>query len=105
MDRVADERKGIWNNNRDVFVGTKSLRSKGRGLRGQEFLRQILHQYPQIVTDSSNAIETHAGGVIQFPVGVLLARVDWANVAAPHRDDSVDCLDHLVGPRLGEFFT
>ena len=55
-----------------------------------------------LVADPPHRLEVLAGGVVELPVLVLLARVDRAGIAAAHRDHDVGGAHDLVGQRLGE---
>src|SRR5579859_5606328 len=56
----------------------------------------------ELVADSPYGGEVLAGRVVELPVGILLARVDRARIAAPHRDHHVGGTNDFVGERLGE---
>ena len=53
-----------------------------------------------LVADRADLVDAEAGGIVELPVLVALAREERAGVAAAHRDDDVGGPDDLVGPRL-----
>src|SRR3954453_17492601 len=59
-----------------------------------------------LVADSSNRLQVLAGGILELPVLITLARVDRARVSAAHRDHDVRLADHavleLLGPLSGD---
>ena len=68
--------------------------------------RQLAEQEPHplldLVADPAHGLEVLAGGVLELPVLITLARIDRAGVAAAHRDHGVRGADELVGERLRE---
>ena len=63
---------------------------------------EALHPAVDLVADPPHRLEILAGGIVQLPVLVPLARIDRAGVAAAHRDHDVRGLHELVGQRLRE---
>ena len=70
--------------------------------RNVEAAEQLADAATDLVADRPHRVDALAGGVVELPVLVALAREERAGVAAAHRDDDVGGLDDLVGPRLGE---
>ena len=66
-----------------------------------DLIEEFAHPLLDLVADRADGVDVVAGGVVELPVLVALAREERAGVAAAHGDDDVGGPDDLVGPRLG----
>src|SRR4029453_14999750 len=77
--------------------------SQAAGLVGgrHEFAEELLDAAVDLIADAADHLDGLAGGVLELPVLIALARVDRTGVPAAHGDDHIIGLDRGVGERLG----
>src|SRR4029453_17461027 len=69
---------------------------------GDEFSEELLNPAVDLVADAADDLDGLAGGVLELPVLIALARIDRAGIATAHGDDHIRGLDRGLGERLGE---
>src|SRR4051795_8214260 len=78
-------------------TSAKAARASAAARRGRSgpatFRLQIgqkpLHSIGDLVSDPAHRVEVLAGGILELPVLIALARIDGAGVSAAHRDHDV----------------